>query len=30
VVQTEEFIYIHTSAVANLRVLTLAELGKDA
>jgi len=29
-VVTEEFIYVHTSAVANLRVLTLAELGRDA
>lgn len=29
-VQTEEFIYVHTSAIANLRVLTLAELGKKA
>lgn len=27
---TEEFVYIHTSAVANLRVLTLGELGKKA
>jgi hypothetical protein len=30
VVKTGEFIYVHTSAVANLRVLTLNELGKDA
>lgn len=29
IVQTEEFVYVHTSAVANLRVLTLAELGKS-
>jgi len=29
-VVTEEFIYIHTSAAANLRVLTLAELGRKA
>lgn len=27
-VVTEEFIYIHTSAIANLRVLTLEELGR--
>ena len=27
-VETDEFIYMHTSAVANLRVLTLAELGR--
>lgn len=26
IVETEEFIYLHTSAVANLRVLTVAEL----
>lgn len=29
-VVTEEFIYIHTSAIANLRVLTLGELGRKA
>jgi hypothetical protein len=29
-VETEEFIYVHTSAIANLRVLTLAELGRKA
>lgn len=28
-VVTEEFIYIHTSAIANLRVLTLGELGRE-
>lgn len=27
-IETEEFIYIHTSAVAGLRVLTLSELGR--
>lgn len=27
-VETNEFIYVHTSAIANLRVLNLAELGK--
>lgn len=29
-VATEEFIYLHTSAIANLRVLTLGELGRKA
>jgi hypothetical protein len=29
-VVTEEFIYVHTSAIANLRVLTLGELGRKA
>ena len=28
IVETEEFVYVHTSAVANLRILTLGELGK--
>lgn len=29
IVETDEFIYVHTSAIANLRVLTLAELGRS-
>lgn len=29
-VKTDDFIYVHTSAVANLRVLTLSELGRNA
>lgn len=28
-VETEDYIYVHTSAAANLRVLTLAELGRS-
>jgi hypothetical protein len=28
IVKTKDYIYVHTSAAANLRVLTLAELGK--
>lgn len=30
VVETNEFVYVHSSASANLRVLTLAELGRKA